>query len=51
MSKTILILIAVILVVAPIVLIFRTLYDIADAAIQRTKNRIKALIPTWIRGK
>lgn len=52
MMKTFIIIGLVIIVVAPIVLIFRNLYDkLIYPAFQRSLDRIKSLIPRWIRGK
>jgi hypothetical protein len=51
MMKTFIIIILVIFFVAPIILVFRYLYDQIEATLQRTKEKIKSMIPFWIRGK
>ncbi|MCH5584580.1 hypothetical protein MK805_06305 [Shimazuella sp. AN120528] len=50
MMKTVII-IGLILVIAPVILIFRFKYDQIEAALQRTKDKIISLMPRWIRGK
>lgn len=54
MMKAIIILISIILILIilfPVVLIARNIHDLIDESIQRTKERIKNMIPRWIRGK
>lgn len=51
MVKTLIIIGLVILVLAPIVFILRYLYDQIYESLQRTKEKIKNMIPRWIRGK
>lgn len=48
---TIIVMGVLLLAVGIVTLLARNIYDAIDAAFNRAKNRIKATIPTWIRGK